>query len=121
MKILGWRAWVDTPEGVVNYDSKDDKWEDMPDDGVIFIMLYKDDGDGLEENLNGHRYTHREGMCGIDFYFKAPHHSGTTYGSNNDTKEEIESRYPGAIVKRGKWVPASVFDKIQMEAMTYVW
>ena len=84
-------------------------------------MLYKDEGDGLEEHLNGHRYTHREGMCGIDHYFMAPHHSGTTYGSNNDTKEEIESRYPGALVKRGKWVPSSVFKKIQMEAMLYVW
>lgn len=122
MRILGWAAWFDTSSGVEVFSSKDTAWEDLPDDGVIYIMLYKDEGDGQEANLNADRYTHREGMCGIDQYFMAPHHSGfPVYGSNNDTKEEIESRYPGAIIKRGKWVPAEVFRRVDMEAMKYVW
>lgn len=120
MRILGWAAWVDTDTGTEIYSSKDTEWADLPDDGIIYIMLYKDEGDGLEENLN--RYTHREGMSGVDHYFMAPHHSGaSTYGSNNDTKAEIESRYPGAIVKRGKWVPSEVFESIRVAAITHVW
>ena len=119
MRILGWTAWVDTGKRVRVYSSKKTKWESLPDDGIIFIMLYKDEGDGLEENIS--HPTRRESLAGNDYYFQAPHHAGVVYGSSNDPLEEIATRYPGAIIKRGKWVPHELFEQIRVEAITHVW
>jgi len=119
MRILGWAAWVDTETGTEIYSSKDMEWEDLPDDGIIFIMLYKDTGDGQESNISYPTYT--ESLAGNDYYWKAPHHSGTIYGSGNDSLAEIKARYPGADIKRGKWVPHSLFEEVSLEALKYVW
>ena len=119
MRILGWAAWVDTAKKVKIYTSKKTKWEDLPDDGIIYIMLYKDEGDGQEANIS--HPTYRESLAGNDYYWKAPHHSGTTYGSGNDAIDEIKTRYPGASVLRGKWVPHKLFEKIRIDAIKYIW
>ena len=119
MIILGWAAWVDTPERVEIYSSKETDWSALPDDGIIFIMLYKDEGDGQESNISYPAY--RESLAGNDFYWKAPHHAGTIYGSGNDPLAEIKRRYPGASIKRGKWVPHQFFEKIRREAIKYLW
>ena len=120
MRILGWAAWVDTKTGTEIYSSKETEWADLPDDGIIFIMLYKDEGDGQVENLT--RYTHRENMSGVDHYFMAPHSSGMPiYGSNNDSITSIKKRYPGAIIKKGKWIPHELFQQIRMDAIKHGW
>lgn len=120
MRILGWAAWVDTETGTEIYSSKEIDWADLPDDGIIYIMLYKDEGSGLEENLN--QYTHTESQAGYNHYFNAPHHSGLPiYGSNNDPEEVILERYPGASIKKGKWVPHEYYERIATNAILYNW
>ncbi len=119
--ILGWSVWIDTPEGVDQLESRATAWADVPDDGIIYKMLYKNDGDGLEENQNPNLVSRRESMVGVDHYFEAPHADGTIYGSSNDPAAEIVERYPGAIIKRGKWVPLETFDKVRRLALEYVW
>lgn len=119
MNVLGWAAWVDTEDGLKTFDSKEHSWDDIPDDGVVFIMLYKQEGDGQYEGLS--RVTHRETMVGVDHYFMAKHREGDIYGSNNDSMEEIKRRYRGAKIKRGKWVPYEFFEEVRKEAIKYVW
>ena len=114
--IIGWRTWVDTPKGVVTFDSKLNAWTDVLDDGVLYKMLY---GDTKQEpNLNR---KFREQQQGIDSFFEAPHRDGTIYGSSNETVAEIEARYPGAVVKRGKWVPEETLRNVVAEAIKYDW
>jgi hypothetical protein len=111
VRILGWAAWVDTETGTEIYSSAD-----LPDDGIIYLMLYKDEGDGQEENVN--RYIYKESLDGVDHYFKAPHHSGIPiYASNNEPVEAIMERYPGAVIKKGKWVPHEYFERIRLDAV----
>lgn len=119
MRVIGWRAWVDGKKEVLIFDSKEHEWSDIPDDGILYIMLYKDYGDGLVENLN---YEFKEPLSGDTHYFKAPHHSGDDiYASNEESKKSIKKRYPGAEIKKGKWVPLSVMEKVRLEALCYVW
>ncbi len=99
MKVIGWHAWY--ADGS-QYDSKDLTWCDLPDDGVVVIYLYKEGG-------------YRESMCGFDHYFKA----GNVYGFNNDSIKEIKKRYPGASVKKGKWVSHEDMERIQQDALEY--
>lgn len=106
MKVIGWRVWIDG-EGI--YDSHNYTWEAVPSDGVVEMFIYKEGGYG-------------EGFSGHDHYFHAPHLEGIIYGCNDDSIEEIQRRYPGAIVKKGKWVPPDVFAKIQKDLkLHYRW
>lgn len=95
IQIFGWRAWY--TEGRV-FVSREIAWADLPDDGFLALTLYYNvaapDGYPLARTLSG-----------SDWYFK----QGDIYGSSMDggdkadTEAEIEERYPGASVKRGKW------------------
>ncbi len=104
MKVIGWRVWVDDEIGV--YDSNDHEWLMIPCDGIILMYVYKEGG-------------YREGFSGHDHYFHAPHKEGIIYGCNDDSVEEIEKRYPRAIIKKGKWVPSEMMSRIQSEALKY--
>lgn len=104
MKVIGWRVWVDDGRIFTSINH----WADIPEDGIILMYIYKEGG-------------YREGFSGHDHYFHAPHSEGTIYGCNDDPIEEIEKRYPGAIVKKGKWVPPEVFERVQKEAVEYEW
>lgn len=105
MKVLGWRFYID---GGFVFDSRNNNWNEVSSDGVIIGYLYKEQG-------------YKEEMCGSDRYFQAPHSEGIIYGHSNDSEQEIKKRYPGAVVKRGKWVPPEVFSRIQKEAVEYQW
>lgn len=105
MKVIGWRVWVD---GGLTFESRWHRWEEVGNDGIIKMYIYKEEG-------------YREGFGGHDHYFHAPHSEGTIYGCNNDSVEEIEKRYPGAVVKKGKWVPPEVMERIDREAAEYKW
>ncbi len=119
IRTLGWVAWVDTVTGIVRFSSKETPWVDVPDDGIVYKMLYKVVDDGTNRQLNPP--NSREEMIGVDHYFEAPHRDGTIYGSSNESIEVIEARYPGAVVKKGKWVPSETFFDVQKLATDYVW
>lgn len=108
MKVIGWRIWYADGTSI---SSRESSWEDAPDDGVLFVMVYRD---------GGYRMT----MLGNDWYFRAPdiHGFGMIYGhQNGDTKAEILRRYPGAVIKRGKWVSDEHMEKVNAEALAAVW
>lgn len=107
MKVIGWRAWY--ADGS-KYDSKTTKWKDLPDDGVLIIVLYLDgkrpDGKPL-----------RRINSGVDWYFKAKGLKGPIYGLNNDTPEENKKRYGEDIsLKQGKWTDESIMYHAEKEA-----
>jgi hypothetical protein len=104
IKIIGWKAWYEDAE----FSSDDTEWGQLPDDGIVIVYHFKSDGRRLE-------------LAGDDSYFFAPTKSGDVWGSNRETEKQVQERYPGAIVKRGKWVPLEVFHKIQARAAADSW
>lgn len=101
---LAWRAW--TKVGVV--DSGSHRWEDLPDDGVYFVMTYYRNERGA---------IMRRQVSGDDWFFlwRQPG-KADLIGSNRDSPEENQRRYPGCILKRGKWVDDLTFQAIVREA-----
>ena len=102
MNVTGWRAWY---VGGRVYDSKTTAWADLPDDGVIQIYLYMDRRDKTS------RMPYRRGMAGSDYYWHVPGES--VYGccdASEMTPGQIAERYPGALIKRGRWVSQKEYD-----------
>ena len=62
-------------------------------------------------------------MTGSDYYFYAPGKFGPVYGqcSPGDSKEEIEARYPGAVVLRGKWTDDITMHKLDKILIDSKW
>lgn len=102
MKTIGWKAWY--TEGR-KYDSANIAWEDLPNDGVVLVMLYQD-------ARGPNRLPMRRTMIGEDYYFK----HGEIYGHGVHPLEDVVERYPGASVKRGKWTTDEEYTYITKEA-----
>ena len=100
MKTIGWIIYVDDGSKIVVCRSDQTSWEKLPLDGWVECMIYKEG-------------CYRESLMGYDHYFKAPHRDGDIYASSNDTIEEIQARYPGAVVRRGKWVPNETLELVR--------
>lgn len=86
---IGWSVWYADRK---LYTSRDNKWEKLPNDGVIAVIVFFNKGKRI--------------MTGSDFYFRAPGNDDKfiyAQSSPGDSKKEIEKRYPKAIVLRGKW------------------
>lgn len=103
MKVIGWRTWYADGK---KYNSKDMRWNDLPDDGVLVIMLYFDN-------------KTRRIMDGSSWYFRVKDKSGGfIYGENDDSPEENRKRYGESIsLKRGKWTTEKIMQDFQKEAM----
>lgn len=95
MSVIGWRAYYTEDR---EYVSNEDDWMDLPDDGLLIVVLY-----GIRQDLDGNEHVHRRIRAGYDWYFHVP--DTTLYAGNNDPPDEIMTRYPRAILKRGKWAP----------------
>jgi hypothetical protein len=107
MKVLG---WVMVYEGLRVYDSREHSWDDLPEDGVLDGCVYREGEDG--------RVTRRT-VGGADRYWLLP--DGLTVVHSNDPEEEIRARYPGAQVKRGKWVPDDEMARAAALTLEYEW
>lgn len=107
MKVT-WRAW--TESGC--FDSSEHEFEDLPDDGILFIMVYYANEKG--------RIVRRQ-LSGDDWYFcqRKPGRADLI-GSNRHDPESTARRYPGCIIKRGKWTDDLTFQEVQLEAMASV-
>lgn len=104
--VDSWRIWYTSDR---QYNSVGDDWQDLPDDGVLALVIYYDEysADGEVQ----HRFVHD----GEDWYFHEP---GTDFfGSNQDTLEENQRRYPNCIFKRGKWVPRAEYKRVRQQAI----
>lgn len=108
MDVVGWRAWY---RGGRVYDSKTTAWADLPDDGVIQIYLFMDERDKTS------RMPYRRGMACSDYYWYVP--GEDVYGSCNADEmlpTEIIRRYPGALIKKGRWVSEQEYADVMLES-----
>lgn len=101
MALVGWRAYF--ADGA-RYDSRGTAPEELPTDGVLGIVKYKP-----ERTRAGKPY--REILSGYDHYFWW---RGEWFG-NSDPSDEIERRYPGALILRGKWVTNAEMKRVQAD------
>ena len=116
--IVGWKAWfVDVPHqhSTLSYSSRDNKFEDLPQDGCLGIITFEDNKkpDGF----------HKRGMLsGYDYYFKA----GEIYGVDVETREknaveDIKKRYVDPCIIRGIWASDDMMKAIQAEMRAEQW
>lgn len=98
---MQWRAYF--VDGA-RYSSGETKPEQLPADGVLGIVKYKP-----ERTQAGKPY--REILSGYDHYF---FWRGEWFG-NSDTRKDIERRYPGALILRGKWTTGAEMKRVQGE------
>ncbi len=109
---IGWKAWVADLDGEeVVYSSEIIAWDDLPNDGVQIVMIYE----RQLVNLSGRHYRV---ILSASSYFQYDLPSGVKmYNANEDTKSEINARYPGALIKRGKMIHPNDFERISHLAM----
>lgn len=102
--VIGWRIWYTCDR---HFNSEQHEWAGLPNDGVLCLKLF------YEEMASGdERYTLL--LDGDDYYFHTP--DTNLFGCSNDPPEEIRERYPGAIIKRGKWTTAEEFYRVKDRA-----
>lgn len=102
--VLGWRVWYD--DGTV-FDSRRHRWVDLPEDGVLVRMIYYRDGRQIQQ--------------GMDYYYEAPHGSGEPILGTARATDDLARRYPGAVIKRGRWAPDAYYRRIVDAAMASTW
>ena len=91
-EVIGWRAWFEKEQ---IFDSKTHNWENIPDDGVLIIVQYHK----IIHPNTKERY--RRTWSGVDYYWTTPESKLEVFCGDESPIE----RYPGAVIKRGKWVP----------------
>lgn len=111
--VIGWRVW--TSKNVFDSVGSDDwlaSWAALPDDDIQIVMLYENWSTRLGA-------AYRQYIAGSDAYFMSPHPSGKMIiaGSND---ADVPDRYPGAVLKRGKFMPLGKFDSLKAEAFASV-
>ena len=97
-EIIGWKAWYENDQF---FESKTTDWKKLPDDGVLAVIIYSKFIQPNKENM-------RKVWDGYDYYFTTPESGLEVFCSD----EEPSKRYPGACIKRGKWVPILEMQKI---------
>lgn len=103
MPDVGWRAWY---VGRRTYTSARTAPEDLPDDGLLYVVEYT----GLDTPK---RHLH----SGHDWYFWWHGPEGLVIGGNSDSLEENERRYPGAVFVRGKWTTHEEMKRVRDAAL----
>lgn len=98
---MEWEAWY---TGGRRYASPAWDPDELPTDGLLGIVKYLD-----RTTRAGKPYRHI--LSGDDRYFWW---RGEWF-SNSDPVEEIEARYPGALIVRGQWVPTEEMDRVRRE------
>ena len=103
-KIIGFRAWYENDR---IFDSKNTEWGDLPNDGLIVVMLYE------SRRLKGDNGHYRIRMANSSFYWVVPPNILDVFHDDEDPTE----RYPGAIIKLGKWVPHEEYEAVVDSSM----
>lgn len=102
MSILGWRAWFMEPDRT--YTSAELEPGDLPGDGCLGVVAYLD--------LETPKTAQHTGETWY-FWWQGPH--GLVIGSNSDSREENERRYPGCVLVRGKWTTVERMHEVRRE------
>lgn len=93
--MIAWRAYFTDGR---RFDSRADDPASLPSDGCLGIVKYLDK-------------PYRQILSGDDHYF---FWKGEWF-SNSDAREEIERRYPGCLIIRGKWAASEEMSRVQAE------
>lgn len=102
-RVASWRVWLD--DGSTIEGATIDEFALVPDDGLLGMLLRYVGGGGR--------------VCsGSDYYWAFPGLADTVYAHGNDNPAD---RYPGAIIKRGRWtdditqaqVDADIFAEVE--------
>lgn len=102
--IIGFRTWYENDKV---YDSKSTTWKELPDDGLIVVILYEN------KRLRSDDGYYRRILSNKSFYWVMPDNPlDVFYDDENPTK-----RYPGAIIKLGKWVDYDQYEAVTVTAM----
>ena len=108
MTLIGWKVRYE--DGRV-FSSRTSVWSELPADGAINVIKFQDelgsDGKPTRQILEGYSYYFRQVTTG----------GGEILGATEDTPAEIEARYPGAVVLRGKWTTEEIMYAAQAAAM----
>jgi hypothetical protein len=105
-RVAGYVVWYADGSSC---SSRNKSWDQMPADGVLMVMLYFD-----KFTAGNKRYA--EVQQGHEHYFRMPDGSDWIHGYSNDSAGDIQKRYPGAIVKRGKWASNGRYAKLIEQA-----
>lgn len=98
--VISWRCWYNNLDNqVTEYTSINTTLENLPSDGFQGMKLFF--ADGTSKFING-----------SDYYFFYEHPSGIIFGQTNDSPQIIDSKYPGAVVKYGKYTTEGIMQNI---------
>jgi hypothetical protein len=123
MKIIGWRAFYTEGREYENGPDLLGSFSRPPDDGLLAVVLYHDrprpDGRPVRTIVSC-PLKFAQSPYGHDYCFAAPSEDGPLFMFDPGPPAEIERRYPGAIVKRGKGVDDETFARIRQKVMAAV-
>ena len=105
MDVLAWKAWY---RGGQAYCSPGQAFEDLPDDGVLGIVILFDEF----APAGGPRL--RRIVSGSDLYWSCDlaGHWTICQGSHED---QPLKRYPGAVIKHGAWTSDEEMQRVNDE------
>ena len=96
--VMGWKIWYGDGRVCIGRTLED--WNHAPHDDVQFIMLYKDEQDGMGRPL-------RHAISGADYYA----FDGRRFQHANDT------RVLSGTILYGKWATDEIYTNIDRQAM----
>ena len=110
MDILAWKAWY---SGGRAFCSTGTDWADLPDEGVLGIVVVLDEFGPASDNRL-HKF-----VSGSDLYWMVDllGHPTICQGSHEDKPEK---RYPGAIIKKGVWTSDEEMQRVNIEMAEWV-
>jgi hypothetical protein len=105
MRMTAWKAWY---RGGSSYCSSGVDWADLPDDGLLGIVIV------FDEFAPGTTTRLRRIVSGSDLYWMVDLLGRPTIcqGSHEDKPEK---RYPGASIKKGVWTSDEEMQRVNAE------
>ena len=98
--VISWKCWYNNlEEQITVYNSTNTTLENLPSDGFQGMKLWFSDGTSKL-------------ISGNDYYFFYEHPSGIIFGQTDDSEQSILSRYPDAVIKRGKYTTEGIMNTI---------
>jgi hypothetical protein len=109
MKTLAWKAWY---VGGRSFCSEGTTWEELPDDGMLGLVVVFDEV--AEPSLTRmHRF-----VSGTDLYWMVDILGEPTI-CQGQHEDKPETRYPGAVIKRGAWTSDEEMAKVNEQMAQY--
>lgn len=110
IEYLGWRAFYDD---LSVYCSREHRWEYMPEDGVLVVMIY------MRDVATG---SPRNRIVEASFYYLQEQPGrDPIIGQSETSLEDVRRRYPRASVKIGRWTDDVTWHRVEKTAIESKW